>query len=535
MIVRVRGKRRSLAGFGEMSWEDWCRSPDGVARYGKGNRWVCMRDLPGPKADEQSNGPSAVGYPIPFAPWTEAGQKARWVAAGLFPGPDEYLPIVIQDGKVVGGLFQTMYRDPVRMTHLLAMSNIIPGIGTVYAHGGFIPIAIETAKGAFTAFAKERGIPNPDQYALDQMWLQMFKPSLADASEFVLSLLAFAPWTAIAIHGMKVEAQNPKNPPIQRAVFAAIANNAGTLIDLVQKNPREKIKEPNTLHALGDAIFRAASVVADQRVEPDVFATIAAVGRSFDIFAEPLAMMFQAKFLEAGDTMFGLMFGIKPSELVRRGETVVDLARDTRSAAYESTSQEARAYGSALGIGANEVSGALGSINVRWKVFEDLIDPLIKTINSLGLRIAQFDEGMKQKAAEMQRSMQPAGPAVTDSNIGGSSPMAAQRAGLQAGSGLRSSGAGAVQAGGAPASFPALPQALPAPMLTVQRRPPGVQAAPPVVAPRPQPKPAPTKAPPSLATAAITGATAGAVVGNVPGALVGAGAGLIYGLIKRSR
>lgn len=526
----------------EGAWENWCASPEGVQRYGAGNRWVCNRDLPGPKPDAQSTGPTILGQGVLFEPWTDQGQFLRWQAAGLIPNPAEYLPVTIQDGLVTGGLWVTMYSEPIRFAHLTGMAQFIPGIGTAWMAGGFAIAAIEVAKKAFADFARQNPqvltkmsgyVQTPDEYALDQTWLQMLKPALKDAGEFVIKIITMGPWTGIALHGMQVESRNPKNPPVMRAVFHAIASKP-ELIGFVQGGTKG-LQQAGSLGAIGKGLEEGARLVASQGAAPDIFNLIAGMGRSLYIFREPVAALFRdvpegRGPMEAIDLAFQSAFGVRFSQFKALGLSMTTLAKQ---GADNVDQKDGRALVGTLGTAADSVDGTLKTLNVNFGFFEEIFRPLLDLVGVIVGYVADYDAASRQPVVT-----ETVGPVATRPNASGARAVVvgsptmppvsqpAQPGIIQVGGG--SGAASLIGTGGVrPVTSTLILTPTPAGPAARVVLEPAVPDVPVVYTPPKPPEPGMAPKPKGGLGLALAGAGAGFVVGGPPGAVLGLVAGLL--------
>lgn len=385
-----------LSGFGSCgnpsnSWEDWCNSEEGVKLYGKGNKWVCMRDIPGPRNDGDTTGPTILGCAIPGAPWDFIGQTSRWFTAGLIPGLDEYKAIIIENGVVTGGLWQTMYKDPARFAHLAAMAQFVPGVGQAYMLGGFGLAAVEGARAYFRDYGEKMGVANAENYANDQIWRQMVWPSMSDALQLVVQMLGLGFITGMAVHGMKVESENMKNPPLTRAVMAGISQHTEIVGYLCNGQGLDNFKQEAPLRALGHAVFEGCQMIRNQNIEPELFAAIAAAGRSVEVFARPLSILISKGYgglEEAADAACVMAFGVH----LQGFKDAVGYAGAMKDALKDRDSQDARTTVTHLGEGANGINESLKGINLNWGFFTDLFAPIQQVIASITGRLSRYNE-----------------------------------------------------------------------------------------------------------------------------------------------
>lgn len=495
--------------FGEISWEDWCDSPNGQAKYGldeegKPFTWVCKREF-------------ALGGAIPFAPWTDVGMTLRFEAAGLLPKWWEYDPI---------RLWTTMYQNPRRFFHLTVIASLIPGIavqaaGVAGAAGplymtpfGFGVLAYDRAYQTFYAQAKEKGTTDPDGpdgYARSMIWETMFKPALTDAGELVMKVLTYGPWTGIALHGMKHEGQNPKNGPIQRAIFTALADNS-ELLGYALKGV-DAFKDENAIGALGRGMMGAAEIIGKSGASQDVVNVIYSIGKSHVFFKATIAALFRGEVAEALDQAFYACFGVKLTTFKALGTNIQSLAATKNADAIQTVGL--------ISQGAGEVSKAFQQINFQQAA--TFFSELIKPIQDVVALIAGTTKAIEAPVGTPATANLSPAAAASVASIGISprpSTTILQRVPPIATQNLPSV---------APASTPV---AVAPTGQSVVLRPP-VTVVPPraeVIVP---PKPATSGA--GLIAGAGAGAAAGFVVGGPPGAAAGAAVGAIIAAMRGSK
>lgn len=398
-MAHFSGDSTNPSGFAAFGgeWEDWCDSPTGQDRYGvdpdgRPYTWVCKREF-------------ASGGLIPFPPWTEAGQFLRWEAVGLIPESWEYDPEY---------LWHLQYNNPRRFAHLVLMASLIPGIaipaaGIVGAAGpaymtplGFGILAYDRAyqrafreyvDNVFTEYGEDRTWlatkslggkplptwllqdPKPEAYADYVVYVTMWKPVIADMLKALGRIATYGVWTGIFLQGMEKESLNEHNPPMMRAVCAAIADSP-QLFGFIIAGPIS-FTQAGFYEALSAAFKRFGEMIRSfDRNFADILVSIA---DSIYAFARVLAKLFQipenpAALGEAADLTFEVAFGrtfTAYQQEVSAGVANVQNLAATRNA-------DAVATLKALGAGITEISKGLdgAGLGILGEGLKDVLAPL---------------------------------------------------------------------------------------------------------------------------------------------------------------
>lgn len=389
-------------------WEDWCDSPEGKERYGTDYKtgepltWVCKREF-------------FLGGAIPFPPWTEGGQFARFEAVGMIPQSWEYDPVY---------LWRVQYQNPRRFAHLVFISAIIPGIavpaaGIAGAAGPaymapfvFGPMAYQRVfdeavdrynrakdAGTYPTSHTAAGITVQIPAGVIDNWSAtdfgnwivyqtMLAPVFEDMIKLIGRIVVFGPWTGCIIQALEKEGQNPHNPPGMRAMCLALTQNS-SLFTMIINSPNSVLSAEG-VGMIGQALHDVASVFEGAGAE--ISHTVSTVGAAIHTFAPAVGALFNGDPVGARDHIFLSCFGTTYSYWQQQGgkiEALVASRNDTNLQLLD-----------ALKFAIETVTGALKSLGSIvagiTQAFQDVLGPLDQVSNQAAATTAKVSQKIEE-------------------------------------------------------------------------------------------------------------------------------------------